>query len=148
MQIIVTDERLMLEVYRATATAAGFDLRAMIDDGTVLCLQPGEAALVPTGLRVWIKDPKLVGLIFPRSGTGHKKGLVLGNGTGVIDSDYQGPLMVSLCNRTQSPVTIEAGERIAQLVLVSVTIPDIQWVSNFDSESERGEKGFGSSGTS
>ena len=119
----------------------------MLEDGKLLALQPGEARLVPTGLRVWVKNPNWVGMIYPRSGTGHKRGLVLGNGTGGIDADYQGPLMVSLLNRTSEVQVIEFGERIAQFVVLPVIRPELEFVVDFDQATTRGDGGFGSTGT-
>lgn len=149
-QIIVCDKRIeqfSITPIGHTTGSAGMDLRAMFEDGEKLLVPPRTAILVPTGLRVWIRDPRLVGLIFPRSGTGHKRGLVLGNGTGVIDSDYQGPLMVSLLNRTDYAEEITLGERIAQLVLVPVISPSYTLVTEFHDTTERGDGGFGSTGT-
>ena len=147
--IIATDERLTRSDWMPTRAhdSAGMDLRAMLEDGKLLALQPGEARLVPTGLRVWVKNPNWVGMIYPRSGTGHKRGLVLGNGTGVIDADYQGPLMVSLLNRTSEVQVIEFGERIAQFVVLPVIRPELEFVVDFDQATTRGDGGFGSTGT-
>ena len=111
-----------------------------------LVLQPGQAELLPTGMAIHIADPGLAAMILPRSGLGHKHGIVLGNLVGLIDSDYQGPLMVSCWNRGQQPFTIEPGERIAQLVLVPVLQAQLQIVDSFD-QSQRGAGGFGHSGT-
>jgi dUTP pyrophosphatase len=158
MKIIITDSRITAsDISRATLTSAGLDLKAMfaprsvepttLSEPPTIVIDAGESVLIPTGLKIWIEDPGYVGLIFPRSGTGHKRGLVLGNGTGVIDADYQGPLMVSLLNRTSEPVEVSLGERIAQLVIVPVHIPTLEFVTDFNEESERGENGFGSSGT-
>lgn len=127
----------------ATAGSAGVDLRACIDAD--LELPPGATELIPTGLAIYLEDPGYAGLILPRSGLGHKHGIVLGNLTGLIDSDYQGPLMVSCWNRGQTPYTVKAGERIAQLVIVPVVQPQFQVVAEF-TQSERGSGGFGSSG--
>ena len=129
----------------ATAGSAGVDLRAMID--APLTLEPGQRELIPTGLSIHVKDPNWCAMLMPRSGQGHKRGLILGNTIGLIDSDYQGPLMVSLWNRGQSPQTIEIGERIAQMVLVPVALPQFNWVAEYSDESERGTGGYGSSGT-
>lgn len=135
-----------------TEGAAAIDLRAMID--TPINLYPGERLLIPTGIAMWIKSPYLVGLMYPRSGLGHKKGLILGNGTGVIDSDYQGELNVSAWNRNQrsrhhapTPIIIHPGERIAQLVISPIVRPTFNEVEEFSNQSERGEGGFGSTGT-
>lgn len=128
---------------RATAGSAGIDLRAMID--APLALAPGQCELLPTGLAVHIADPGLAGLILPRSGLGHKHGIVLGNGTGLIDSDYQGELKVSVWNRADAAYTIEPGERIAQFVLIPVVAAELALVDEFDG-SARGIGGFGSTG--
>ncbi|WP_071872254.1 dUTP diphosphatase [Atopomonas hussainii] len=127
----------------ATEGSAGLDLRAMLKEA--LTLQPGETQLIPTGLSIHIADPGLAALILPRSGLGHKHGIVLGNLVGLIDSDYQGELMVSCWNRGQQAFTIEIGERLAQLVLVPVVQAKFELVDSFDS-SERGAGGFGHSG--
>lgn len=127
----------------ATAHSAGMDLRAMCD--APLELAPGEAQLLPTGLAIHIADPGLCAVILPRSGLGHKQGLVLGNLVGLIDADYQGPLMVSLWNRGQNPQTITPGDRIAQLVLLPVVRAAFRVVDSFES-SARGEGGFGHTG--
>jgi len=128
----------------ATAGSAGLDLRACI--GADLLLEPGKAELIPTGLAIYVQDPGLAAVILPRSGLGHKHGVVLGNLVGLIDSDYQGQLMVSCWNRGREPFTIRPGERIAQLVVVPVVQVDLQIVEDF-STTERGAGGFGSSGS-
>ncbi|EIK54820.1 deoxyuridine 5'-triphosphate nucleotidohydrolase [Stutzerimonas stutzeri TS44] len=128
----------------ATSGSAGLDLRAMLQSDTVL--QPGQTLLIPTGLSIHIADPGLAALILPRSGLGHKHGIVLGNLVGLIDSDYQGELMVSCWNRGQSDFSIAVGERIAQLVLVPVVQARFELVEQFDS-SDRGAGGFGHSGS-
>jgi dUTP pyrophosphatase len=127
----------------ATAGSAGMDLRACIDNATVI--QPGETQLIPTGIAIHIADPNLAATILPRSGLGHKHGIVLGNLVGLIDSDYQGPLMVSCWNRSDKPFTLEAGERLAQLVFLPVVQATFEVVESFQS-SDRGEGGFGHSG--
>ncbi|WP_111496923.1 dUTP diphosphatase [Marinobacter bohaiensis] len=127
----------------ATEGSAGLDLRACLDGP--LTLEPGQTELLPTGLALHIGDPSLAAMILPRSGLGHKHGIVLGNLVGLIDSDYQGELMVSCWNRGQTTFTIEPGERIAQLVLVPVVQGDFEIVDSFDN-SARGEGGFGSTG--
>jgi dUTP pyrophosphatase len=127
----------------ATAGSAGLDLRACID--APLVLQPGAAELVPTGLAIHIGDPGHAAMLLPRSGLGHKHGIVLGNLVGLIDSDYQGPLMVSCWNRGATAFTIEPLERIAQLVIVPVVQAEFCVVDSFDA-SERGSGGFGSTG--
>ncbi|GIU34129.1 dUTP diphosphatase [Shewanella colwelliana] len=128
----------------ATPGSAGMDLRAMID--TTMTIGPGETQLIPTGIAVHVADPSLAAVILPRSGLGHKQGIVLGNLVGLIDSDYQGPLMVSCWNRSNAPFTLEIGDRLAQLVFVPVVQAEFKLVDEFDS-SDRGEGGFGHSGT-
>ncbi|MES1924611.1 dUTP diphosphatase [Salinisphaera sp. T31B1] len=147
LQVKVLDERLGRDFdmpQRATAGSAGIDLRAMVDEAVTLA--PGDCELLPTGLSIHIADPALAGMILPRSGLGHKHGIVLGNLVGLIDSDYQGPLMVSAWNRGTRAFTIEPGERIAQFVLVPVVAAELEIVDGFD-DSERGVGGFGSTGT-
>jgi dUTP pyrophosphatase len=128
----------------ATSGSAGLDLRAMLQADTTL--EPGQTLLIPTGLSIHIADPNLAALVLPRSGLGHKHGIVLGNLVGLIDSDYQGELMVSCWNRGQTSFTIAIGERIAQLMLVPVIQAQFELVSEFDG-SERGAGGFGHSGS-
>lgn len=128
----------------ATEGSAGLDLRACLQEP--LILEPGQTALIPTGLAIHIGDPGLAAMILPRSGLGHKHGIVLGNLVGLIDSDYQGELMVSCWNRGSSTFTIDVGERIAQMVLVPVVQADFELVSEFTA-SRRGEGGFGSTGS-
>jgi len=120
------------------------DLRAMVD--TTMVIAPGETVLIPTGIAVHVADPSLAAVILPRSGLGHKHGIVLGNLVGLIDSDYQGPLMVSCWNRSTKPFTLEIGDRLAQLVFVPVVQAHFTLVDEFNS-SDRGEGGFGHSGT-
>jgi dUTP pyrophosphatase len=127
----------------ATLGSAGLDLRACLD--APLELLPGSAALIPTGLAIHIADPSLAGLLLPRSGLGHKHGIVLGNLVGLIDSDYQGPLMVSCWNRGSTAYTVQPMERIAQLVLVPVVQATFRRVDSFE-DSARGAGGFGSTG--
>ncbi|MBV6416355.1 MAG: Deoxyuridine 5'-triphosphate nucleotidohydrolase [Steroidobacteraceae bacterium] len=127
----------------ATAGAAGLDLRAAID--APLELAPGNAELISTGLSIWVEDPRLAAVILPRSGLGHKHGLVLGNLVGLIDSDYQGPLMVSCWNRGRASYTVQPGERIAQLVVVPVVQVEFEIVDDF-AETARGAGGFGHTG--
>ena len=127
----------------ATPGSAGLDLRACLDEPVVL--EPGQAHLIPTGLSMHLGDPGLAAMILPRSGLGHKHGIVLGNLVGLIDSDYQGPLMVSCWNRGQSTFTIQPMERIAQLVIVPVVQAQFRLVDSFEA-SARGEGGFGSTG--
>jgi dUTP pyrophosphatase len=146
LQVKLLDRRLgrdcPLPAY-ATAGSAGLDLRAMLE--TPLDLAAGAVELIPTGLAIHIADPGLAAMILPRSGLGHKHGIVLGNLVGLIDSDYQGQLMVSCWNRSTEPFRIEIGERIAQLVLVPVVHAELELVGEFD-RSARGEGGFGHSG--
>ena len=127
----------------ATPGAAGLDLRACID--VAMVLNPGETQLVPTGLSIYIRDPGYAAMILPRSGLGHKHGIVLGNLVGLIDSDYQGPLMVSCWNRSQTAFTLAPMERLAQLVIVPVMQAEFCVVDDF-AASARGEGGFGSTG--
>ena len=127
----------------ATIGSAGMDLRAAIEEP--LTLQPGECLLVPSGMAIHIGDPGWCALIVPRSGLGHKHGLVMGNLVGVIDADYQGPLMISCWNRGAQPYTIAVGDRIAQLLLVPVAQARLKVVNEF-APSQRGEGGFGSTG--
>ncbi len=146
IQVRVLDERLGTEFPfpdYVTDGAAGIDLRACLDEA--LRLQPGTAHLVPTGMAIHIGDPGLAAVILPRSGLGHKHGIVLGNLVGLIDSDYQGELMVSCWNRGAETFTVEPGERIAQLVFVPVVRPEFELVSAF-TPSNRGSGGFGHSG--
>ncbi|WP_040975332.1 dUTP diphosphatase [Necropsobacter massiliensis] len=127
----------------ATQGSAGLDLRALMPEPRTI--QPGETQLIPTGLSIYIADPNLAAVILPRSGLGHKHGIVLGNLVGLIDSDYQGPLMVSVWNRSTQPFNIEVGDRIAQLVFVPVVQAEFNLVKEF-AQTERGEGGFGHSG--
>jgi dUTP pyrophosphatase len=128
----------------ATEGSAGVDLRACLDKS--LTLNPGETKLIPTGIAIYLEDTSLAATILPRSGLGHKHGIVLGNLVGLIDSDYQGELMVSCWNRGQTKFVIEPGERIAQLVILPIVQANFSVVSGF-SETERGVGGFGSTGT-
>jgi dUTP pyrophosphatase len=127
----------------ATAGSAGMDLRACIDGP--LLIAPGETHLIPTGISIHIADPGLAAMILPRSGLGHKHGIVLGNLVGLIDSDYQGPLMVSCWNRGSEPFTLNPMERLAQLVIVPVVRAGFRVVESFEA-SDRGAGGFGSTG--
>lgn len=129
---------------RATAGSAGVDLRACIE--TALVLAPGGCELIPTGIAIHLGDPGLAAMILPRSGLGHKHGIVLGNGVGLIDSDYQGELLVSCLNRSATPYTIEPGARIAQLVIVPVLPAVFEVVDEF-APSARGAGGFGHTGS-
>ena len=128
----------------ATGGSAGLDLRAGIDAPRALA--DGDTALVPSGIAIHIGDPGLCAMVLPRSGLGHRHGLVLGNGTGLIDADYQGPLMVSLWNRSRDTYVVQPGDRIAQLVLVPVVRAGLRVVDTFE-QSARGEGGFGHTGT-
>ena len=141
----ILDERIrpFLPSY-ATPGSAGLDLRACVDGP--ITLRPGETSLVPTGMAIHIADPGLAALILPRSGLGHKHGIVLGNLVGLIDSDYQGPLMVSCWNRGTEAFTLNPMDRLAQLVIVPVVQARFHTVGNFES-SVRGSGGFGSSGS-
>ncbi|OUS39309.1 deoxyuridine 5'-triphosphate nucleotidohydrolase ['Osedax' symbiont bacterium Rs2_46_30_T18] len=146
LQVKILDSRIGAEFplpSYATPGSAGLDLRACLD--TSLTLEPGQTQLIPTGMAIHIEDPALCAMILPRSGLGHKHGIVLGNLVGLIDSDYQGQLFVSCWNRGQTTFTMEPGERIAQLVLVPVVQAEFEVVDDF-SASHRGEGGFGSSG--
>ncbi len=146
IQLKVLDSRLgndfPLPEY-ATPGSAGLDLRACIDEP--LELAAGEAELIPTGLAIHIADPKLAAMILPRSGLGHKQGIVLGNLVGLIDSDYQGQLLISCWNRGQGPFTIQPGDRLAQLIFVPVVQAQFDIVDDF-TESQRGQGGFGHTG--
>lgn len=127
----------------ATEASAGLDLRAAL--GAPLTLQPGDAVLIPSGLAIHLADSALCAVVLPRSGLGHKHGIVLGNGTGLIDADYQGPLMISAWNRGRDPYRIEPGDRIAQLVILPVVRAALQLVDTFV-DSTRGAGGFGHTG--
>jgi len=146
LQLKILDDRLgsdfPLPDY-ATEGSAGLDLRAMLDDA--LELEPGDTQLIPTGMAIHIGDPSLAAVILPRSGLGHKHGIVLGNLVGLIDSDYQGQLFVSCWNRGRDSFRIEVGARIAQLVLVPVVRASFELVDSFE-ESARGAGGFGHTG--
>ena len=144
IEVRVLDERMAehLPTY-ATAGSAGLDLRACLD--LPLTLEPGQAALIPTGLAIHIGDPSLAAMLLPRSGLGHKHGIVLGNLVGLIDSDYQGELLISCWNRGSKAFRIEPGERIAQLVVVPVVQVEFEVVETF-AESRRGSGGFGHTG--
>jgi dUTP pyrophosphatase len=140
IDVKILDPRVTLPAYQ-TPGSAGMDLMAALDED--LTLQPGETKLVPTGLAVHVKDRNFVAMIMPRSSMGHKNGIILGNTVGVIDSDYQGPLMMSLWNRSDKAFTIKAFERVAQLVIVPVVQAQFNVVVDFEA-TERGEGGFGS----
>jgi len=146
LQFRILDPRLGHEFplpSHATEGSAGLDLRAMVADTTVLA--PGQTLLLATGMAIYIENPGYAGMILPRSGLGHKHGIVLGNLVGLIDADYQGELMVSCWNRSEQPFVIEPGDRIAQLVIVPVQQVSLRQVDSF-SVSERGAGGFGHSG--
>ena len=148
IQLKILDNRIGTEFplpNYSTSGSAGMDLRACVEQTTMV--KPAETLLIPTGISVYIQDPGLAAVILPRSGMGHKHGIVLGNLVGLIDSDYQGPLMVSLWNRSQQEFTINPGDRIAQLVFVPVAQVTFDIVENFVA-SDRGEGGFGHTGTS
>ncbi|MGF6775578.1 dUTP diphosphatase [Paraburkholderia sp. GAS334] len=142
LKILDARMREQLPAY-ATTGSAGLDLRACLDEP--LTLKPGETALVPTGLAIHVGDPGYAALILPRSGLGHKHGIVLGNLVGLIDSDYQGQLMISTWNRGQTEFTLNPMERLAQLVIVPVVQARFNIVDDFE-ESVRGDGGFGSTG--
>ncbi len=146
LQIKVLDRRIgdqwPLPAY-ATQASAGLDLRAALD--APLTLQPGDVALVPSGLAIHLGDPELCAVILPRSGLGHKHGIVLGNGTGLIDADYQGALQISVWNRGREAFTMQPGDRIAQLVVLPIVRATLQLVEEFEA-SARGSDGFGHSG--
>ena len=127
----------------ATPGSAALDLRAAID--APMCLAPGDAVLLPSGLSIHVADPGLCALVLPRSGLGHKHGIVLGNGTGLIDADYQGPLLISAWNRGTVAFEIQPGDRIAQLLLVPIVRATLQVVDTFE-DSARGSGGFGHTG--
>ena len=127
----------------ATEHSAGLDLRAALE--APLLLEPGDTALIPSGLAIHLADPTLCAVVLPRSGLGHRHGIVLGNGTGLIDADYQGPLMISTWNRGREPFTIAPGDRIAQLVVLPIVRATLQVVDTFE-ESARGAGGFGHTG--
>jgi dUTP pyrophosphatase len=144
LEVKILDPRMREQLpHYATAGAAGLDLRAAID--SPLKLSPGETQLIPTGMAIHIGDPGYAALILPRSGLGHKHGIVLGNLVGLIDSDYQGQLFVSCWNRGQTAFTLNPMERLAQLVIVPVLQAEFKIVEEF-AESHRGEGGFGSTG--
>jgi dUTP pyrophosphatase len=146
LQVKVLDSRIGNEIPMpeyATSGSAGLDLRACLDSS--LTLHPGETQLIPTGLSIYLEDPSIAAMILPRSGLGHKHGIVLGNLVGLIDSDYQGELMISCWNRGQQAFTIEMGERLAQLIIVPVVQAQFNIVKEFKA-TDRGEGGFGHSG--
>lgn len=147
LQVKILDPRVGKQIplpSYATDGSAGMDIRACIDEP--IELKPGQTELIPTGLAIYIEDPNLAATLLPRSGLGHKHGVVLGNLVGLIDSDYQGQLFVSMWNRSSTPFTIEPAERIAQMVLVPVVQAELDIVDEFE-QTQRGSGGFGSSGT-
>lgn len=147
IQVKILDQRVGSEIplpQHATAGSAGLDLRACVD--STLTLAPGAVELLPTGIAVYIEDPGMAGILLPRSGLGHKHGIVLGNLVGLIDSDYQGQLFVSIWNRSEESFSIDVGDRIAQLVIVPVVQSAFDVVEEFKT-TERGTGGFGSSGS-
>ena len=127
-----------------SCASAGIDLAVCIE--ATITLQPGTTMLVPTGLAIYIQSPYYAGMIYPRSGLGHKHGIILGNGVGVIDADYQGELFVSVWNRSNQPFLLEPGMRIAQLVITRIERPALEIVTTFTEKTERGDGGFGSTG--
>ena len=144
LQVKILDERMRSQMPSyGTPGSAGLDLRACID--AAIEIAPGQTVLVPTGLSIYVEDPRYAALILPRSGLGHKHGIVLGNLVGLIDSDYQGQLMVSTWNRSSQPFTLEPMERLAQLVIVPIQQVELKIVDEF-AESSRGTGGFGSTG--
>lgn len=146
IQLKILDQRLGKEIplpEHATAGSAGMDLRACVEEKTVI--NPGETLLIPTGFAMHISDPGMAAVILPRSGLGHKHGIVLGNLVGLIDSDYQGQVYVSCWNRSENIFEVEPGMRIAQLVFVPVVMADFEVVKSFK-ESDRGAGGFGHTG--
>ena len=146
LQVKILDERMRGQMPSyGTPGSAGLDLRACID--AAIEIAPGQTVLVPTGLSIFAEDPRYAALILPRSGLGHKHGIVLGNLVGLIDSDYQGQLMVSTWNRSNLPFTLEPMERLAQLVIVPIQQVELKVVDAFV-ESSRGAGGFGSTGRS
>ena len=144
LQVKILDERMRDQMPSyGTPGSAGLDLRACID--TAIEIAPGQTVLVPTGLSIYVEDPRYAALILPRSGLGHKHGIVLGNLVGLIDSDYQGQLMVSTWNRSSLPFILEPMERLAQLVIMPIQQVNLKIVDEF-AESSRGTGGFGSTG--
>lgn len=146
LQVKLLDSRIGKEIplpHYATNGSAGLDLRACIEDEIVL--KPGQTELIPTGLSIYLENPSYAAMLLPRSGLGHKHGIVLGNLVGLIDSDYQGQLMVSCWNRGQTDYTVKVGERIAQMVIVPVVQTEFDIVEEFQA-TERGGGGFGHTG--
>lgn len=148
VQYKILDKRLGNEIelpQYGTKGSAGLDLRACIDEQ--MTIEPGQTVLIPTGMAIHLDDASVAAMLLPRSGLGHKHGIVLGNLVGLIDSDYQGPLMVSCWNRSDTAYTVEVGERIAQMVIVPVLQPTFTEVTEFGDATERGVGGFGHTGT-
>ncbi|MFQ3244709.1 MAG: dUTP pyrophosphatase [Arenicella sp.] len=146
IQLKILDSRIGTEFEipdYATDGSAGMDLRACVESDTVIA--PGQTLLIPTGMSIYVADPSLAAVLLPRSGLGHKHGIVLGNLTGLIDSDYQGPLMVSLWNRSDTEFTVQAGDRIAQMVFVPIVQAKFKIVDEFQ-QSDRADGGFGHTG--
>ncbi len=147
VQYKILDKRLGNEIempHYGTKGSAGLDLRACVDED--LMIEPGQTVLIPTGMAIHLDDPGFAAMLLPRSGLGHKHGIVLGNLVGLIDSDYQGPLMVSCWNRSDTAYKITVGERIAQMVIVPVLQPEFNLVEAFGDATDRGEGGFGHTG--
>jgi dUTP pyrophosphatase len=148
IQLKILDPRVGTDIllpHLATDGSAGMDMRACIDDELVV--EPGETILIPTGMAIYIADNNLAAILLPRSGLGHKHGLVLGNLTGLIDSDYQGQVFISCWNRSKNAYVVKPGERIAQMVFIPVERVEFEVVDEFE-ETDRGEGGFGHSGKS
>jgi|TARA_B110001454_G_scaffold33812_1_gene33144 dUTP pyrophosphatase len=148
IQLKILDPRVGTDIllpHLATDGSAGMDMRACIDDELVV--EPGETILIPTGMAIYIADNNLAAILLPRSGLGHKHGLVLGNLTGLIDSDYQGQVFISCWNRSKNAYVVKPGERIAQMVFIPVERVEFEVVDEFE-ETDRGEGGFGHSGRS
>jgi len=148
VQYKILDSRLGHEIempHYGTKGSAGLDLRACIEKD--MMIEPGQTVLIPTGMAIHLDDPGLAAMLLPRSGLGHKHGIVLGNLVGLIDSDYQGPLMVSCWNRSEEAYKIAVGDRIAQMVIVPVLQPVFTQVEEFGDATERGDGGFGHTGT-
>lgn len=145
IQIKVLDSRASIPKY-ATEMSAGMDLCVILDEPTKI--YPGECKMLETGISIYIGDPRWAAVILPRSGLGHKHGIVLGNTVGLIDADYQGPLMLSVWNRGENPYTIQHGDRMAQLVFFPVACPTFTVVSEYTERTDRNTGGFGSTGVS